>query len=95
MEMYFVYIITNHTNTVLYTGVTNNLERRLYEHKNKINVSSFSKKYRLYKLLWFEQFDNIKDAIETEKRIKGWKRHRKINLIRGENPQFLDLSSKL
>ena len=88
---YFVYIITNHTNTVLYTGVTNNLSRRIKEHKNGLVNSSFTKKYHLYKLIWFEEFNSPEEAILIEKRIKGWKREKKINLIRKKNPNFNDL----
>jgi len=67
-----VYIITNYTNTVLYTGVRNNLERRIYEHKNGEIKSSFSHRYRLYKVIWFQEFDSPNAAITMEKRIKGW-----------------------
>lgn len=71
MKSWFVYIITNYTNNVLYTGITNNLERRIWEHKNGIKQNAFSKKYRLYKLLWFEVFNSATEAIKVEKRIKG------------------------
>lgn len=91
---YYVYIITNYTNTVIYTGITNNLERRIYEHKNGINVSSFSKKYKLYKLVWYELFPNPNDAIAFEKKIKGWKRVKKIESIKLKNPLFKDLLFK-
>jgi len=95
MNNYFVYLITNHTDSVLYVGVTNNLERRIFEHKNGINVSSFSKKYRLYKLLWFEVFNNIDEAIQIEKRVKAWRREKKVELIKTVNPTFMDLFSNL
>jgi len=88
---YFVYIISNHRNTVLYTGVTNDLERRIEEHRQGVNVSSFSKKYRLYKLIWFQEFTSPEEAIAAEKRIKGWTREKKIKLIITTNPKFQDL----
>lgn len=88
---YFVYIITNYKNTVFYIGITNDLKRRIYEHKKGINVSSFSKKYRLFKLIWYEIFSNPNDAIVTEKKIKGWKRNRKVELIKAKNPFLKDL----
>lgn len=90
-KLWFVYIITNHINSVLYTGITNNLARRVYEHKHKINVSSFSKRYNLYKLIWFQQFNNPKEAIIIEKKIKGWTRKKKLNLIKNTNPNLVDL----
>lgn len=68
---WYVYIITNYTNAVFYTGITNNLIKRIYEHKHKLVVNSFSNKYRLYKLVWFEKFSNPKEAIAIEKKIKG------------------------
>jgi len=88
---WYTYIITNHKNTVLYIGITNSLERRVYEHKNKINTSSFSNKYNLYKLAWFQMFKTPNEAIEAEKKIKGWKRDKKIDLIKKDNPDFRDL----
>ncbi len=91
-KKYFVYIVTNYTNTVLYIGVTNNLERRIYEHKNRLSESSFTNKYHLYKLIWFEEFNTPDEAILIEKRIKGWKREKKIDLINEKNPNFNDLS---
>ncbi|MBU1200662.1 GIY-YIG nuclease family protein [Patescibacteria group bacterium] len=94
MKQWSVYIITNHKNTVLYTGITNNLKRRIWEHKEKIIGNSFSKKYRLYKLIWFEMFNNPQQAIEIEKKIKGWTRVKKINMIKAKNPTFQDLNSR-
>lgn len=87
---YFVYIATNKRNTVLYTGVTNNLERRLYEHKNKL-VPGFTSKYNVDKLVWFEEFNDPGSAIAAEKRIKGWLRKKKIDLIKERNLNFEDL----
>ena len=91
-KSWFVYIITNYTNSVLYTGITNNLTRRLWEHKNGVNVTSFSKKYKLFKVVWFEQFPSPLSAIEVEKKIKGWTRQKKLNLIKTGNPDFKNLA---
>ncbi len=90
MNQYSVYIITNKYNTVLYIGVTNNLERRIVEHKNKL-VKGFSSKYNLDKLVYFESFNSIEDAIINEKRLKGWTRKRKIELIESVNPEWKSL----
>jgi len=87
----FVYIITNHINSVLYIGVTNNLERRIFEHKNGLFSGSFSKKYRLYKLIWCQEFNSPIEAIEAEKKIKGWKRDKKVALIKEMNPNFEEI----
>ena len=89
---WFVYIITNYNNTVLYTGVTNNVQRRIREHRTGIN-NSFSKRYRLYKLIWFQEFSSPEEAIAVEKKIKGWKREKKLNLIKKLNPSFRNLLS--
>jgi len=90
--MYFVYIMTNPTKT-LYVGVTNNLPRRVREHKTSI-ASGFSAKYKLNRLVYFERFRNVDNAIEREKRIKGWLRIRKTALIISINPGWRDLSEK-
>lgn len=90
--MYHLYIITNKKNGTIYTGVTGNLEKRIFEHKNKL-VEGFSKKYGLGSLVYFEQFQYIQDAIAAEKRIKGWNRAKKIALIETRNPDWLDLDS--
>ncbi|OIN94587.1 hypothetical protein CO015_05510 [candidate division WWE3 bacterium CG_4_8_14_3_um_filter_42_11] len=89
-KQWFTYIITNHTNTVVYIGVTNNLERRIFEHKKGLIKSSFSKKYRLYKVVWFEEFNTPVEAIAAEKMIKGWKREKKNALIERINPHWSD-----
>ena len=75
----------------MYTGVTNNLERRLYEHKNKL-IKGFTKKYNVNKLVYFEQTSYINSAIEREKQIKNYSRNKKITLIENINPDWLDLS---
>jgi putative endonuclease len=87
----FVYILTNKFNRVLYTGVTNDLERRIYEHRSRV-VEGFTKKYNLTKLVYFEGFSNISDAIAAEKIIKGWLRKKKIQLIESKNPRWRDLT---
>ena len=88
--MYYVYILTNKHNTVLYIGVTNNIERRLYEHKNKL-VDGFTKRYNLDKLVYYETTENILTAIEREKQLKGWTRAKKNELIKSLNPEWNDL----
>jgi putative endonuclease len=87
---YYVYIATNVRNTVLYAGVTNNLTRRIFEHKEKV-TESFTEKYNVCKLVYFEAFNDPNDAIAAEKRIKGWTRKRKIELVKSLNPNFKDL----
>ncbi|MGK7954350.1 MAG: GIY-YIG nuclease family protein [Crocosphaera sp.] len=89
-QQYFIYIMTNKNNKVLYTGVTNNLVRRVYEHKNKL-IDGFTQKYNIIKLVYYEIFDNPSGAIEREKQIKGGSRQKKINLINSINPQWDDL----
>ena len=89
--MYFVYILTNKTNKVLYTGVTNNLERRLYEHKNHL-VDGFSSKYNTHKLVYYEVSESIESAIAREKQIKAYRRDKKIALINELNSEWKDLS---
>ncbi len=90
-KTYYVYILTNNSG-ILYTGVTNNLERRMYEHKNKL-FKGFTKRYNIDKLVYFEQLNDIEQAIIAEKRIKGWKREKKIALIENLNPDWKDLSN--
>ena len=89
--MYYVYIITNKNNSVIYTGVTNNLNRRIYEHKNKLIVG-FSSKYNLNKLVYYVETSDVKEAIAYEKKIKGWTRAKKETLINENNPAWDDLS---
>ena len=91
MNQYFVYILTNKSNKVLYIGVTNDLERRMYEHKNKM-VNGFTKKYNLTKLVYFDETSDVKSAIEREKQLKNWHRDWKIKLISEFNPDWKDLS---
>ena len=86
----YVYILTNVVNTVLYIGVTSNLTKRIYEHKNKL-VDGFSKNYNLNKLVYYEVSDSILSAIQREKYLKGKKRQYKIDLIESKNPEWQDL----
>ncbi len=93
MKQYYVYILTNKTNKVLYIGVTNDLVRRMYEHKNKL-VEGFTKKYNLRKLIYIEATHDIKSAITREKQLKNWHRDWKLNLIKEHNPSWKDLSEE-
>jgi putative endonuclease len=90
MPEYYVYIMTNRSRT-LYAGVTNDLERRVYEHKHKL-IKGFTSRYNITKLAWFEAFPDIEQAIEGEKRIKGWVRSKKIAMVESTNPNWEDLS---
>ena len=90
MNTYWVYIMTNVGNTVLYTGVTNDLRRRVAEHKNKTG-SKFTGKYNVTKLVFYEAFGRIQDAIAAEKTIKAGSRAKKVKLIETANPQWQDL----
>ena len=89
--MYYVYILTNWNNKVMYVGVTNNLERRLYEHRNHL-VEGFTQKYNVNKLVHYECTSDAIAAIEREKQIKGWTRAKKNALVESDNPQWRDLS---
>ena len=91
-KTYYVYIMTSPSGT-LYTGVTNNLERRMAEHKQHIG-SKFAAKYNITRLVYYETFDDIRYAIAREKEIKGWRRDKKIALIEGMNPEWRDLSAE-
>jgi len=93
MKQYYIYILTNKSKT-LYTGVTNNLKRRVYEHKHKM-IEGFTKKYNLTKLVYYEMTVDVRSAITREKQIKGWLRNKKIHLIESFNPEWKDLSSEL
>jgi len=86
--------MTNKNNSVLYTGVTNDLKRRLYEHKNKM-VEGFTKKYNITKLIYYEVFEDPENAIKREKQIKAGSRLKKINLIKSINNKWIDLYDKL
>ena len=88
---YYVYFLTNRTNSVLYVGVTNNLQRRLYEHKKEL-ADGFTKRYHVHKLVYFETTTDVRAAIAREKQIKSWSRARKNALIETMNPKWEDLS---
>jgi len=90
MKNCYVYILSNKSKT-LYIGVTNDLQRRIYEHKHKL-IDGFAKKYNLTSLVYFETFNNMLDAIHREKQLKNWHREWKINLIESINPGWKDLS---
>ena len=92
---YYVYILTNRNHTVLYTGVTKDLVRRVYEHKNHMDPNSFTAKYNVTKLVYFEETTDINVAIEREKQIKSWSRNRKTDLIFNMNPTWSDLFSHI
>lgn len=94
MSDYFVYIITNASNSTIYTGMTSNLERRLVEHKHKL-IPGFSSKYNLIKLVYLNRFTDVKEAISWEKRIKGWRRDKKDELINKDNPRWDDLGRNI
>ena len=89
-KQYYVYIVTNKRNTTLYTGVTSNLARRIFEHKQKL-VKGFTKRYNLDKLVYYELFKDVNDAIAREKQIKGGSRQKKVDLIEKVNPEWRDL----
>ena len=88
----FVYILSNSTNVCLYTGVTNDLVRRLSEHRNEFDTESFTAKYHVHKLVYFEETPDPYAAISREKQIKSWSRKRKNALVESVNPQWKDLS---
>ena len=87
---YYVYILASKIGGTLYIGVTNDLVRRVFEHKSKF-VSGFTKKYNVVKLVYYEQYDDIENAIQREKRLKKWNRQWKIRLIEERNPNWDDL----
>ncbi len=89
-KTYYVYIMTNKSRT-LYTGMTNSLERRVYEHKQKL-VEGFTKRYNITQLVYYEAYGDVREAIAREKQIKDWRREKKISLIESLNPTWRDLS---
>ncbi len=91
--MYYVYILTNKNNNVMYVGVTNNLLRRLYEHKNHL-IEGFTKKYNVTKLVYYEESPDVLSANAREKQLKGWSRIKKNELVESENPEWNDLSEE-
>ena len=93
-KQYYVYIMTNKINTVLYTGVTSDLKKRIWEHKEKV-IDGFTKNYNINKLIFFEIYDDPENAILREKQIKAGPRTKKVELIIGINPEWKDLYDKL
>ncbi|MBR1907684.1 GIY-YIG nuclease family protein [bacterium] len=93
-KTYAVYILTNYNETTFYIGVTGNLQKRIWEHKNKV-VEGFTKKYNVDKLVYYELTENVESALNREKQLKRWHRQWKINLIKEMNPEFKDLSEQL
>ena len=89
--MYFVYMLTNSTNVALYTGITNDLERRLWEHRNHADPKSFTARYHITKLVYFEQTSDVEAAIAREKQIKAMSRAKKNKLIEKQNPNWEEL----
>jgi len=94
-QKYYIYIATNKNNTVLYTGVTKSLIKRGWEHKNKVHKNSFTAKYNICKIVYYEVFDYIQDAIMREKQVKNLIRKKKIELIEKENKSWNDLIEDL
>ena len=90
LNQYYIYIVTNASRT-LYTGVTNDLQRRVYEHKSG-RGSVFTKKYRITRLVYHEAYNDVRNAIAREKQIKGWRRSKKVVLIESQNPEWRDVS---
>jgi putative endonuclease len=90
-KSYYVYLLTNWNNKVMYVGVTNDLGRRLYEHKNQL-VAGFTEKYNVHKLVYFEETQDVNAAIAREKEIKKWRREKKNQLVNRLNPEWRDLS---
>jgi putative endonuclease len=94
MRSYFVYIAANRFRTVFYTGMTNDLHRRIVEHKGGTG-SRFTTRYRVRDLLYFEEHRQVRDAIAREKEIKRWRREKKLALVRSQNPELKDLAADL
>lgn len=93
-KVFYIYIMTNKNNTVLYIGVTSNLQKRIFEHKNKF-VSGFTNKYNIEKLVYYEMCEEALPAFEREKKLKRWKRKWKEDLINEKNPDWKDLYDEL
>jgi len=95
MGKYFTYIVTNKRRGTLYTGMTNTISKRSLRHKKSFNANSFTDKYNLKRLVWYESFSTPSGAIRREKEIKGWTREKKIALIEKSNPEWKDLYGEL
>ena len=94
VKTFYVYMMTNRSRTVLYTGVTNSLERRIWFHRNN-TIKSFTKTYKVDRLVYYERFNEARDAIAREKEIKGWRREKKNQLVQTANPLWKDLGLEL
>ncbi len=94
-KLYFVYILANKSNSTIYTGVTKDLARRLYEHKNHLDPKSFTARYNVDKIVYFESTSDVYEAISREKQIKSWKRSKKNALVNSLNPDWKDLSDTI
>ena len=94
MKNFYVYILSSKRNGTLYTGITSNLLKRVYEHKHEL-VEGFTKKYNVHNLVWYELHESAESAIMREKQIKKWKRDWKLKLIEKENPGWIDLYEKI
>ena len=92
---YYVYILTNENDNVMYVGITNDLIRRVYEHKNHLDRGSFTARYNVVKLVYIEETSDVQAAIEREKQIKGWNRKHKNKLVESKNPNWNDLYERL
>lgn len=91
MNYYYIYILTNWNNKVMYIGVTYDLVRRIYEHKNQL-AGGFTQRYNIHKLVYVEETGDIKAALAREKQLKGWRREKKNALVESQNPAWKDLS---
>jgi putative endonuclease len=94
VKTFYVYLMTNRSRVVIYTGVTNSLERRIWFHRNN-TAKSFTKAYKVDRLVYYEQFNEARDAISREKEIKGWRRQKKIDLVETLNPKWRDLGLEM
>jgi len=88
--MYYVYILTNKTGKTMYVGVTNDLVRRIHEHKSELTADAFTKRYHVNKLVYYEEYSEVNDAIAREKELKGWTREKKNALVKTKNPSLND-----
>ena len=95
MNLYYIYILTNKHKNVMYIGMTNDLPRRMYEHRNHLVKNSFTERYHVTRLVYYETANNPEAAIAREKQLKGWNRNRKNKLVESKNPEWRDLYYEL
>ena len=93
-KTYYVYLMTNQANKVMYVGMTNDLVRRIYQHRNRI-LEGFTSRYHVDKLVYYEETSNVRAAIEREKEIKKWRREKKNTLVMKDNPNWVDLADRI